>query len=135
MLQADVVPVDIRVLSEQIYQYCKGVRRLALYTFPEQYLGQAIAKLRQQHIDYLVQPVGNSCVNLFFGRCECIAAIRGIVCRPLTELSPEEDFMLGTLLGYDLSEQCRRYCKRKGCACNEPTCNGNCRQEQWQPAV
>lgn len=135
MLQADVIPVDIRVLSEQIYQYCKGVRRLALYTFPEQYLDQAIAKLEQQHIDYLVQPVGNSCVNLFFGRRECIEAISRMVRRPLTELSPEEDFMLGTLLGYDLSEQCRRYCKRKGAVCTESACNGSCRHEHWQPAV
>lgn len=26
---------------------------------------------------------------------------------------PEEDFMLGIMLGYDISMQCERYCKRK----------------------
>ena len=29
------------------------------------------------------------------------------------DLTPEEDFMLGTLLGYDIRMQCERYCQRK----------------------
>lgn len=113
MLQSEAVPVDIRVLSEQIYQYKKGVRHMALYTFPECYKEMAIAKLERQNIDYIVQPVGNSRINLCFGRRECVDAIRNIVNRPLNELTPEEDFMLGTLLGYDICEECHRYCKRK----------------------
>ena len=52
-------------------------------------------------------------INLFFGRKECIQAIRCIVTRPLNKLSPEEDFILGTMLGYDLCAQCERFCKRK----------------------
>ena len=32
MIQSEIVPADIRVLSEQIYQYKKGVRRMVLYT-------------------------------------------------------------------------------------------------------
>ena len=30
------------------------------------------------------------------------------------QLTPEEDFILGAMLGYDLCAQCERYCKRKG---------------------
>lgn len=47
-------------------------------------------------------------------------AIRLMVTRPLNELSPEEDFILGALLGYDIRRQCERYCQRKcnGCPCN-----------------
>ena len=113
MIQSEIVPADIRVLSEQIYQYKKGVRRMVLYTFPSCYTNTAVEKLNRQGIDYVIQPVGNQCVNLYFGRSECISVVRSIVTRPLNELSPEEDFMLGTLLGYDLCMQCQRYCKRK----------------------
>lgn len=113
MMQQNLVPADIRVLSEQIYQYKKGVRRMSLYTFPACYEQMAVSKLERQGIPYVVQQVGNKCVNLYFGRPECIAVVKDIVRKPLNQLSPEEDFMLGTLLGYDICEQCQRYCKRK----------------------
>ena len=60
-----------------------------------------------------MQPVGNDRVNLFFGRQECLDAIRLMVTRPLNLLSPEEDFILGAMLGYDICAQCERYCERK----------------------
>lgn len=130
MIQQEIVPADIRVLSEQIYQYKKGVRRMALYTFPSCYANIAVDKLERQGISYVIQPVGNSCINLYFGKPECIAVVRDIVKRPLNELSPEEDFMLGTLLGYDLCEQCQRYCKRK----TEQSC-GRCKREELRSIV
>ena len=52
-------------------------------------------------------------INLFFGCDECIEAIRMLVNRPLNKLTPEEDFILGAMLGYDICVQCRRYCDRK----------------------
>ena len=27
---------------------------------------------------------------------------------------PEEDFILGAMLGYDICQQCKRYCNKKG---------------------
>ena len=66
-----------------------------------------------QHIEYVLQPAGKNNLNLYFGRKECLDAIRLIVTRPLNELTPEEDFILGTMLGYDLCAQCQRYCQRK----------------------
>ena len=98
MLQAEVIPSDLRVLSEQIYQYKKGVRKMVLYTFPERYRQQALDKLERQGIDYFK---------------ECMDTIRKFIHQPLNELTPEEDFILGTLLGYDICSQCERYCKRK----------------------
>lgn len=123
----------MRVLSEQIYQYKKGVRRMALCTFPERYLPQAIARLERQGIDYVAKPIGNSRINVFFGRRECVDAIRLVAKRPLNELTPEEDFILGTLLGYDLCMQCERYCKRKRC-CGHCEHSGDCRQNILQEA-
>ena len=32
----------------------------------------------------------------------------------LDDVTPEEDFILGAMLGYDICAQCERYCERKG---------------------
>jgi len=37
--------------------------------------------------------VGNKRINLFFGRKECMDAIRNFVQQPLSNLTPEEDFI------------------------------------------
>ena len=100
------------VLSNHIYEYQKGVRNLVLYTLRRDYAQQAVSKLKRLGIDYVVQEVGSRNVNIFFGRPQCIRAIRNIVTRPLNCLTPEEDFILGTLLGYDVCMQCERYCSR-----------------------
>ena len=63
--------------------------------------------------DYLLQPVTEQKVNLYFGKRSCLDAVQTFVDKPLNKLTPEEDFMLGIMLGYDISMQCERYCKRK----------------------
>lgn len=127
MYAADGNSPDMRILSEQIYQYKKGVRKLVLHTFDRRYEELAVRKLRAQHIDFLIQPVCSrmvadcadwdpSCatsINLYFGRKECVDAVRMLVRQPLHKLTPEQDFILGAMLGYDISVQCERYCKRK----------------------
>lgn len=64
-------------------------------------------------IAHLTQPVTDNKVNLYFGNRLCLDAVKTFVHKPLNELSPEEDFMLGAMLGYDITGQCERYCKRK----------------------
>ena len=59
------------------------------------------------------QDAGERSVNIYFGRPECIDAIRLLVTRPLNLLTPEEDFILGALLGYDICMQCERFCTKK----------------------
>ena len=116
-MQTEILPPDMRVLTNHIYEYKKGVRRMVLFTFNKKYEEFATARLRRQGIGYIVQPVGNDRVNLFFGRQECLDAIRLMVTRPLNMLSPEEDFILGAMLGYDICAQCERYCQRKFRSC------------------
>ena len=96
-----------------IYEYKKGVRRLVLYTFNKKYESFAITRLERQNIDYIIQPVGNDRLNLFFGKKECLDAIRMIITKPLCQLTPEEDFILGAMLGYDICAQCERYLKER----------------------
>lgn len=107
------VPSELRVLSNHIYEYKKGVRNLILYTFSRKYEYDVIKRLENQQIAYIRQDINNRTINLFFGRQECLELIRFLVDRPLNSLSPEEDFMLGALLGYDLCRQCERYCTLK----------------------
>lgn len=117
MQQEIATPVDLKVLMNHIYEYKKGVRRLVLYTFNRKYESFAITRLERQNIDYIIQPVGNDRLNLFFGKKECLDAIRMIVTKPLCQLTPEEDFILGAMLGYDICAQCERYCERKKKVC------------------
>lgn len=107
------MPIDLKVLMNHIYEYKKGVHRMVLYTFDKQYESFAITRLQNQNIEYIIQPVGNGNLNLFFGKRECLDAIRMIVTKPLCQLSPEEDFILGAMLGYDICAQCERFCERK----------------------
>lgn len=109
-----VVPSEMKVLMNHIYEYKKGVRRMILFTCNRRFEQQACHRLCRQSIDYVVQPAGKENVNVYFGRRECLDAIRLFVSRPLNELSPEEDFILGAMLGYDICAQCERYCERKG---------------------
>lgn len=108
-----IVPVDMKVLMNHIYEYKKGVRQMVLFTFNKKYEHFAVTRLENQGIDYILQPVGNDRMNLFFGRKQCLDAIRLMVTRPLNQLTPEEDFILGAMLGYDICAQCERYCERK----------------------
>lgn len=116
------MPIEMKVLMNHIYEYQKGVRPMVLYTFNRRYADYATRRLSDEHISYIIQPAGAETVNLFFGSRECLDAIRLIVTKPLNELSPEEDFMLGALLGYDIRMQCERYCHRKGKICNCSNC-------------
>jgi len=116
MQKANSMPIDMKVLMNHIYEYQKGVRQMVLFTFNKKYEQYAITRLEHQNIPYFIQPVGNDRLNLFFGRRECLDAIKLMVNRPLNELSPEEDFILGAMLGYDICGQCERYCQRK-CKC------------------
>ncbi len=116
MQQSTILPVDMKVLMNHIYEYKKGVRRMVLFTFNKKYEDFAIRRLESQNIKYVIQPVGNDRLNLYFGREECLNAIRMIVTRPLNLLTPEEDFMLGAMLGYDICSQCERYCVRASAA-------------------
>ena len=113
MQETKVMPIDMKVLMNHIYEFQKGVRKMVLFTFNKKYEEFALERLKRQNINYIIQPLGNDRMNLFFGKKECMDAIRLMVNRPLNQLTPEEDFILGALLGYDICAQCERYCERK----------------------
>lgn len=124
MTTTTAVPTEMKVLMNHIYEFNKGVRQMILFTCKKKYGEQAVMRLESQGIPYVLQPAGKQNLNVYFGRRECLDAIRLIITRPLNQLSPEEDFILGAMLGYDICAQCERYCKRKG-ECGKE-CNGTC---------
>lgn len=106
--------LDMKVLLNHIYEYKKGVRQMILFTCNAKYEEYAVNRLRNQNIEFIVQKVENANnINIFFGKKECLEAIRIIVNRSLSHLTPEEDFIIGALLGYDIRCQCERFCERK----------------------
>lgn len=113
MITCQSFPAELKVFLNHVYEYKKGVRHMVLYTTNRRHEEFAVERLNKQRIDYCIQPIGCNKINLFFGRRECIEVIQSLASRPLNELTPEEDFILGALLGYDLCGQCQRYCKRK----------------------
>ncbi len=117
------LPEDMKVLVNHIYEFKKGVRRMVLFTFNKRYEQFAVTRLQHQNISYVIQPVGNDRLNLFFGKKECLDAIRLMITKPLCQLTPEEDFILGAMLGYDICAQCERYCERKSRQAECSTCN------------
>ena len=78
-----VIPAELKVLMNHIYEYKKGVRRMILFTCNRRYEAFAVQRLSRQAIDYVVQPAGKENVNVYFGRRECLDAIRLFVTRPL----------------------------------------------------
>ncbi len=103
---------EMKVFLNHIYEFKKGIRHMILYTLQRKHLEFAIFRLNSQGIEYHIQELKGNRVNLFFGKRECVKAIRMMVDRPLNELTPEQDFILGAVLGYDICGQCNRYIER-----------------------
>lgn len=114
MTAAIVVPGEIRILLNHIYEFKKGIRNMVLHTTHKKYMEFAVKRLENQNIPYYVQLVSPTKINLYFGKSECLETVRQIIDKPLNQLTPEEDFILGTMLGYDICQQCKRFCRRKG---------------------
>lgn len=106
----------LQLLTNHIYEYRKDVLQFVLYTGFLRDLPHACAKLESARIHRFVQNIGVSKVNIYFGNRAHVEMARHIVDKPLARLSPEEDFILGVLLGYDREQQCRRYLDRANVA-------------------
>ncbi len=104
----------MQVLIHHIYELKKGLRRLVLHTCPSGDIQKALTRLNRDRIPYLLSSVNEARMNIFFGEQACINVIREFSTLKLNELTDQEDFILGTLLGYDLKLQCLRFLERKG---------------------
>lgn len=104
----------LQVFNHHIYEFKKGVREMVLCTLSGSYEDKVKAKLERDSISYMIQKQRNGNINVFFGKEECLVVVNTLCGnKTLDQLTPEEDFMLGVLLGYSVCEQCRRYCKKR----------------------
>ena len=99
---------ELRVFNHHIYEYKKGLRSLVLTT--EKAANRTIieAKLQKENIPYIIKDVNSKNINVFFGNKDCIRVVSTFNSR-LDKITPEQDFMLGIMLGYDKILQCKRY--------------------------
>jgi hypothetical protein len=97
------------VFTHHIYEYKKGLRNLVLHTMPGEEREWACRTLERKGIAYQMYPLDSGAVNVFFGAKDCVEVVRAIGKASLSDYTPEEDFILGTMLGYDRLLQCRRY--------------------------
>lgn len=105
---------DLRLFCHGIYEYKKGVRNLILTTEKSLYKVEIERRLTQENIAYLIHSIDNDKINVFFGAKDCINIVKTFEDKNLNELTPEQDFILGIMLGYDELPQYRRYLERLG---------------------
>ena len=104
---------NYELFAHHIYELKKGLRHLVLHTTANETVYDMTEKLEKNSISYFIQEVDNNKCNLFFGEKDCINTIKKINKTSLRQYTPEEDFILGILLGYDPLLQTKRYLKIK----------------------
>ena len=100
---------DLRVFFHHIYEYKKGLRSLVLTTEKASNRKIIEQRLIKEKIPYVIKDVNGKNINVFFGNKDCIKVVSSFGEKSLDKLTPEQDFMLGIMLGYDKILQCRRY--------------------------
>ena len=103
----------MEVFVHHVYEYEKGLRNLVLHTTSSEYTHSILTKLSKRKIAYKIYDIGKGKINIFFGSRECVEVIERIGKDNLQEYTPEEDFILGIMLGYDRRRQCERYLNLK----------------------
>lgn len=63
-----IIPGEIRIFLNHIYEFKKGVRNMILYTMSKEHEEFAIRRLKNQKISYMIQEVGTNKINLFLER-------------------------------------------------------------------
>ena len=103
----------MEVFTHHIQEYNKGLRALVLYTTKASNRDAIEKRLKREMIDYYIQKINGTKINVFFGNSICVAVIKQMNSTSLSNLTDEEDFILGTMLGYDRVKQCEWYLRRK----------------------
>ena len=55
-----IIPGEIRIFLNHIYEFKKGVRNMVLYTMSKEHEEFAIRRLKNQKISYMIQEVGTN---------------------------------------------------------------------------
>ena len=99
----------LKVFNHHVYEYRKGLRSLTLQTLPRKHARWVMLRLDSLRIGYLIYPAGKDHINVFLGDAECLEIVRLIGKFDLSRYTPQEDFILGIMLGYGRQQQYKRY--------------------------
>ena len=102
------------VFYHHIYEFQKGLRNLVLCTEKAVEREKIEARLQKENISYLIHEIAGNKINVYFGNEACINVVKSFNNPKLNEISDEQDFILGIMLGYDRLQQCERYLNRLG---------------------
>ncbi len=101
---------DMAVFGHHIYEYKKGIRNLFLKTTKMQNKDIIESRLNKENIAYTIHELPNkNNINVYFGAAECVDVVKSFKETNLKNLTAEQDFILGTMLGYSPIEECKRY--------------------------
>ena len=103
----------MEVFYHNIYEYQKGLRNLSLCTLDKKNRQKIEQRLNKEKISYVIHDITDVKINVYFGSKASVAVIQSFNQISLNKLTPEEDFILGIMLGYDRLMQCDRYLKRR----------------------
>lgn len=104
---------ELSVFFHMLYELNKGLRNLALFTTALENKEIIEERLKKCGYDCIIENLKSGYVNIFFGTKDPINVLKRFKKSSLNEFSPEEDFILGVLLGYNTEQQCKRYLSRK----------------------
>lgn len=100
------------IFRHHLYELSKGMRPLILMTVNAEAVKPIVDRLVASGVAHHVHEACRSRFNVVFGRPAAVMAVQRFLAGPLCDLTPEHDFMLGILLGYDREQQCLRYLAR-----------------------
>lgn len=104
----------MQIFNTYFYEVSKGTKPVALVTCEFSLTDKILSKLKRENVPFFMQKLSDFKANIFFGKKECIDVIKKFLNKPLNMLTPAEDFILGTILGYDTVLQCKRFLERSG---------------------
>lgn len=108
------------VFFHLLYEHSRGLRDLALYTIAPKDQASVEQELRLEGVAYLFRPIEDGRLNVYFGHAACVDVVRSFGTCPHCRLAPEQDFMLGIMLGYDRTRQCERFLARRAQCSSAP---------------
>lgn len=103
----------MKKFTHMIYEYKKGIRDLFLLTINQSKKTEIESILDKYEIKYKIINLSNGNINIFFGKEYCINVVNKINKNNLNEYTLEEEFILGTMLGYSIEEQCNHFLNKK----------------------
>lgn len=103
---------ELDLFIHMIYELDKGVRVLSLLTTSVDNEEVIKERLNISGYKYMIEHLNSKMINVYFGTDNSIEVVKSFK-TSLSNLSPEEDFIIGVLLGYNTEKQCARYLLRK----------------------